>query len=116
MRTNDNPFSKEKIRVESTVFLSNKSEPFYWKDIKHLNLEDNDMLRFEWVEPYYSENNSWDGHFIGEITRLIEETDEQHNVRLARNAKTKEELKKRRYENVLKLKAEFEPKTSEDAA
>jgi hypothetical protein len=39
---------------------------------------------------------------------MVEETDAQFEKRIARNKQSAEEMKKRRYENYLKLKKEFE--------
>jgi hypothetical protein len=39
---------------------------------------------------------------------MVEETDEEHQTRLAEIARQKEQLKARRFETYQKLKAEFE--------
>ena len=74
--------SPHKIKVEKQIFRKQKDQPFKWKDIKNLELEDDDFLNFHWEEGYYSENNSCDGHFNGEIIRMVEETDEQFKRRM----------------------------------
>jgi hypothetical protein len=45
---------------------------------------------------------------MAEVIRMVEETDEQFEKRIADNKRTAKFLKERRYENYLKLKAEFE--------
>ena len=47
--------------VETTVFdeISYKN-PFKWKDIKHLELQDDDSILMGFDEGFYIENNSLD--------------------------------------------------------
>jgi hypothetical protein len=61
-----------------------------------------------WEEPYYSENNSWDGFHYCRVERMVEETDEEFEDRMERKKSTDALLKKNRYEQYLKLKKEFE--------
>lgn len=98
----------EKIKVEKTIFHKTKDTPFTWKELKEIQFEDDDEINVSYVEPYYSENNSWDGHFMAEVTRMVLETDEQFEERIKRNEAHLKELKERRYENYLRLKKEFE--------
>lgn len=105
--------SPHKIKVKKQIFWKQKDEPFRWKDIKNLNLEDDDILNFCWEEGYYSENNSYDSHFHGEIIREVEETDEQFNKRMKDLERDAKWAKERRYESYLKLKAEFETEVKE---
>jgi hypothetical protein len=44
------------------------------------------------------------GYWLGNITRMVEESDEQYEKRIQRAKISVAELKKRRYENYLKLK------------
>jgi len=97
----------EKIKVKKTVFNERKDDPFTWKDIKYFKFEDDDVIRLEYVESYYSENNSYDEHYMAEVIRMVEETDEQFERRVKVNERDKEWAKKRRYESYLKLKEEF---------
>lgn len=97
-----------KIKVEKHIFSETQSKPFRWKDIKHLELEDDDQIMLSWEEPYQSENNSYDGHFVGEIIRMVEETDEQYQKRMDRVEMEAKWAKQRRYQSYLKLKEEFE--------
>jgi hypothetical protein len=57
---------------------------------------------------YYSENNSYDAYTELVIIREREETQEEYEKRIAKNEYHREEMRKRRYENYLKLKEEFE--------
>ena len=83
---------------------------FTWKDIKHLvnELEDDDVIVFQYCEGYYTEDNSSSPYYMGQITRMVLENDEQYKKRLDENKKFLEERKKLRYESYLKLKKEFE--------
>lgn len=98
----------EKIKVRKEIFSEHKNIHFTWKDIKHLQLEDDDILGFYFVESFYSENESWDGFHKGEIIRLVEETDEQFEKRKKDQEHFKEKSKQQRYKTYLKLKEEFE--------
>jgi hypothetical protein len=94
-----------KIDVEKQIYLHRKGYRMKWKDIKHLELEDEDVIRSEWVE---DENFECHGYWHGSVTRVVEETDEQYEKRVRKHEIFMGESKKRRYENYLKLKKEFE--------
>jgi len=72
------------------------------------DLKADDVIDIHREEAHYSENESH-----GEYTELVvfrerEETDEEYQKRLEKNKWVQEDLKKRRYESYLRLKAEFE--------
>jgi hypothetical protein len=75
-----------------------------WGDIKHLELEDNDVIHSCWVD---DDNFEYHGYWHGEITRMVEETDEQFAKRIAGVEMNNRWAKERRYESYLKLKKEF---------
>jgi hypothetical protein len=102
----------EKIKVKKQIFFEQKNEHFTWKDIKDIQFEDDDEILIQYVEPYYSENNSWDGHFSAEVIRMVEETDEQYQKRMKKSEEGKVHMRKMRYESYLKLKQEFEDEKS----
>ncbi len=97
--------SPNKIKIEKQVYWHEKNTEMTWKDIKHLQLEDDDVIRSAWVD---DENAEYNGYWHGEITRMVEETDEQYEKRQERNRLDAERMKKQRYENYLRLKQEFE--------
>jgi len=97
----------EKIKLQKTVFDKYQDKPFIWKDIKDFKFEDDDLIRIEYVESHYSENDSYDAHYNAEVIRMVEETDEQLKQRIADNEWNKKRAKERRYESYLKLKEEF---------
>ena len=97
--------SPNKIKVEKQIYWRRNNSPINWKDIKHLQLEDDDVIRSEWVE---DDNFDYHGYWHTEITRMVEETDEEFEKRINRNKKSAEEMKQRRYESYLRLKKEFE--------
>jgi hypothetical protein len=98
--------SKKKIKKE--IFWKQSDNCFKWKDIKHIQFEDEDEIVSTYVEPYYSENESNDGHYLIEISRMVEETDEEYEKRMNKQKQNEEFLKQKRYENYLKLKEEFD--------
>lgn len=101
-------YSPKKIMVEKEIFHKiNYNIPFTWKDIKHLDLQDDDLIKIEYVEPYYSENNSWDGHYSCTITRMVEETDEEFDARQERIKWDKKWSRERQFQNFLTLKKKF---------
>jgi hypothetical protein len=95
--------SPNKIKRETEVFCLNKRRLIKWSDIKHLQLEDDDVIRSSWED-----DEDGDGYYVGTITRMVEETDEQYQKRLSTNEQDKERMKKSRYESYLRLKKEFE--------
>jgi len=72
------------------------------------NILQTDSIDIEKVEGYYSENNSWDDHTILIVYREREETDDELANRELSYEKKKEESKKARFEQYIKLKKEFE--------
>lgn len=98
----------KKIKLDKNIFHLIKDSSFRWKDIKNIPFEDEDIIRIEYVEAYYSENNSWDDHFVAEVIREVEETDEQFQKRMHNIERDNKWSKEARYKNYLKLKAEFE--------
>jgi hypothetical protein len=94
--------------VDQEILHLQKNTKIVWKDIKHIDFQDSDELVIGYDEGYVSENNSWDAHYYATVTRKREETDEEYNKRIERGKRDNEEMRKRRYENYLKLKKEFE--------
>lgn len=101
--------TRPKLYIETNVFQKQLDTEPTWADIKDFKFEDTDKILCEYVEPYYSENNSWDAHFMIAVQRSVLESDVQHTKRLAREDADSERRKKSRYETYLKLKEEFEP-------
>ena len=100
--------SKEKIVKTETVFNKiDYNKPITFGEID-IELQPDDVIIHNWEEPFYSENESWDGHWSMEIQRDRLETDEEFEKRQEDLKKMREGLKKKRYEHYLKLKAEFE--------
>jgi hypothetical protein len=97
--------SPKKIKKEKQIFVGRNDKQMKWKDIKHLELEDDDVIYSGWVD---DDNFDYHGYWHCQITRMVEETDEQFTKRIADNERDKKWARERRYENYLKLKAEFE--------
>jgi len=66
-----------------------------------------DIIDFEKIEGFWSENNSWDDHSILKVYRKIEETDEEFEKRKLFWEQKRDESKQMRYEQYLKLEKEF---------
>ena len=97
--------SPKKILKEKQIFHGYNNAPMKWSDIKNLELEDDDIIHSGWVD---DDNFDYHGYWNNQITRMVEETDEQFEKRIASYKRSEEEMKKRRYESYLKLKKEFE--------
>jgi hypothetical protein len=102
---NDNP---KKIKKEKEIYSIKRQTKIKWSDIKHLKMEDDDILHIGFDEGYYSENESWEPYYFANVTRMVEETDAERDERVRMAQFHTEEMKKRRYDNYLKLKMEFE--------
>ena len=99
---------KQKIQKEiySKFFKGNLHEVRF-SDLPNY-MQETDIIEIRREESYYSENESYDAYTQLVVSRCIEETDEEYSKRICKEEKLKEELRKRRYENYLKLKEEFE--------
>jgi len=73
------------------------------------DLQENDIIDIRREDGFYSENESYDAYTELVVIREREETEREYKKRIQQETKLNEELKKRRYENYLKLKSEFEP-------
>jgi hypothetical protein len=97
--------SPNKIKVEKTLYYHQKNSKLTWKDIKHLQLEDDDVIHSNWVE---DDNFEYHGYWYAEVIRKVEETDKEYAKRMKDIARDAAWAKERRYESYLKLKKEFE--------
>lgn len=97
-----------KIKKWKEIFYHQMDEYPTWKDIKDIQFEDDDRIRISYEEPYHSENNSYDGGWVIEVEREMEETDEEYERRMERKKSDEEWQNKRNYEIYLKLKKQFE--------
>ena len=97
---------KRKIK-EEIINLSFNNQTS-WKDVKHIEFQDDDLVHIVYDEGHVSENNSWDAHHYVIVERFREETDEEMTKRVEEENWWEEYYKEQRYENYLKLKKEFE--------
>jgi hypothetical protein len=97
--------SPNKIKVEKQIYWHQKNSQLKWKDIKHLQLEDDDIIYSGWEDDHEAE---YGGYWHGQIIRMVEETDEQFTKRQKQIQQDQERIQKMRYESYLRLKKEFE--------
>lgn len=97
--------SLKKILKEKQIFVGHNDKQMRWADIKNLQLEDDDVIHSGWVD---DENFDYHGYWHNEITRMVEETDQQFEKRIAKMKQDDIWAKERRRESYLRLKAEFE--------
>lgn len=102
---------KQKIKTE----IYHKDFEGNYEDVRFSDLpkdiQENDIIEIRIEEAFFSDNNSYDAYTKLVVIREREETDEEYQKRISDNEHHKEELRKRRYENFLKLKSEFEPQS-----
>jgi hypothetical protein len=99
---------KKKEIVTETIFNKiDYAKPIPFKDI-NIELKPDDIIKSGWNEGFYSENESQDAHFYLEVEREREETDKEYQERLKDDNFISKEMKKRRFQNYIKLKKEFE--------
>ena len=101
----------EKIFKTKEVFSLHNGKVIEWKDIKHFQFNDGDIIRAGYDEPEHGENYGHDGYFYFSVQRQVLETDEEFEQRKVNNQMEAERQKKNRYEHYLKLKKEFENET-----
>lgn len=108
----DNERSKKRLMIDENIIEIHNQEDVLikWKDIKHIEFQDEDEFYMCREEGFYSENNSWDPYMYGRIIRQRPETDEEYEERMESLKFESEQRKKSRYESYLRLKEEFEPK------
>jgi hypothetical protein len=94
----------EKIKKETYIYWHQPNAQLKWGDIKHLQLEDDDLIYSTWEEDEDDARGGWGAH----ITRMVEETDEQFQKRMKDVELKNRWAKEQRYNSYLKLKAEFE--------
>jgi hypothetical protein len=99
-----------KIKVKKEIYNKNFKGNYEYVRFSDLpkDIQDNDIIEIRREEAFFSENNSYDAYTMLVIVREVEETDEEYQKRISDNEYHKEELKRLRYENYLKLKSEFE--------
>lgn len=102
---------KQKIKIK----IYHKDFKDNYEDVRFSDLpkdiQENDIIEIRREEAFFSENNSYDAYTQLVVIRERDETDEEYQKRISDNEYHKEELRKRRYENYLKLKSEFEPQS-----
>lgn len=100
---------KQKIKEEVyTKHFNGEHYEVRFSDLPK-DIQSNDIIDIRREDDYFSENNSYNAYTELVIIREREETDEEYQKRISDNEWHREEMRKRRYENYLKLKQEFEP-------
>lgn len=88
-----------KIKKWETIFHKYPEDYPTWKDIKHIEFQDDDRIRIDCDD---------EGDFLIEVEREREETDEEYEKRMTGLEEGRKLLKKFRYNQYLELKKEFE--------
>jgi NAD+ synthetase len=97
---------KQMITVD--VYSHNGEEPYTKEYLDKLNLEKADVINIHWEEEEYRSDGGTPAGWYIDVQRTRLETDDEFAKRIKDGKITNEDLKKRRYENYLKLKKEFE--------
>jgi len=86
-----------------------RSSPITWKDIKHIEFQDNDIFDIGYVEAWENgPDNSGGDQFEATITRQRYETPEEYQKRMDKIKDQRKRQEEMRYERYLELKNEFE--------
>lgn len=93
-----------KIYKWKEIFFHQMDEYPTWKNVKHIQFEDDDRIRISYEEPYQDRDGGW----VISVEREMEETDEEYERRMERRKSDEEWQKKRNYETYLKLKKQFD--------
>lgn len=102
------PKKYEKKEIIVTVHSHNGDKPYTKGYLDDLDIQPEDRVNIEYrEEEYRSDGGSPAGWYI-EVTRTRLETDKEFKERVEMEERWQKNLKKRRYENYLKLKEEFE--------
>ena len=112
---------KKEIITEEIFYAcrraTNFSKPYTWGEVKELLNKENiqllndDIVRIGFEEGWNEGDSARDDMFFISVKRNRKETDDEFAKRKLKIEKLKEESKKLRYENYLKLKQEFESKS-----
>ena len=99
----------KKIKMVESIFYKTfgQKQPT-WKELKDVELQDDDLVTISYEEAYHSENNSYDGYWFIDVQRQRQETDAEYQERIESNERHKKRLEEQRYQQYLKLKEEFE--------
>ena len=98
----------EKKKIIVPIFEKEFNDQPRWKDIKHIEFKDDDLISIYYNDGGYSEDRYSNSGWSISIESEREETDEEYNKRIEKNRSTQETMKKMRYNSYLKLKEEFE--------
>ena len=89
----------EKQKVKNEIFWMHSDNHIRWKDVKHIDFQDDDIIQCC--------HNEDDDLFYASVSRYELETDEQFEERKKTYEKMREISKEKRYQQYLKLKEEF---------
>jgi len=98
----------EKRIITVEVHHHNQDTPYTKEYLDKLNLEKDDVINISWEEEEYCSDGGIPAGWYITVQRSRLETDEEYAERVERDKFMNEDLKKRRYENYLRLKKEFE--------
>ena len=90
----------EKKIISKEIFWMCSENQIRWKDIKHIDFQDDDIIQCC--------HNEDDDLFYASVSRYELETDEQFEERKRTYEKMREISKENRYQQYLKLKEEFD--------
>ena len=98
----------ERKQIEVVIHQHNQDKPYTAEYLDNLSLLPDDEISISWQDTeIYSDSESPAGWYI-QVSRTRIETSEEFKERMKNEKYLSENLKKRRYENYLKLKEEFE--------
>jgi len=112
--------NKNKKKFLKTIFLTSRNHSRYkenqykWGEVQELLKKENvelhpdDFLIIDYDEGYNDGDSSMEPHYSISVRRMVEESDDEFKRRIENGKFMKDLSRKRRYDNYLKLKEEFE--------
>ena len=89
----------KKQKVKKAIFRKEFYNSYVtWKDLKHINFQDDDTLLVEWIQEQGSGEYEQGGYFYVHIERMVEETDEECEKRRAEFEKDQTKRRQDRYD------------------
>jgi hypothetical protein len=103
-----------KITIEKIVLVATKQEPITVADLKELlvSYQDTDTVKIEFIPENQGDYDIEGDHYMIQISRKEEESDEDYNERMTAIERRKDTYKRYKERLFNRLKEEFEPKTT----
>jgi hypothetical protein len=103
-----------KVNISKKIYVNKEvcdirsiEGPIKFQEIK-ITIKDEDIVQAGYDDGFFSENNSWDPFYYFRVVRPTLETDEEHIVRIQKEANLKLITRSKRFKKYKDLQNEFE--------